>query len=78
VASVACVLDPERVVLGGGVGSIEGLLGPVRQAVRRLSTRDVPIETGALAGRATAYGALAVALRDARQRLLGGADATDG
>jgi predicted NBD/HSP70 family sugar kinase len=77
VASVVCVLDPERVVLGGGVGSIEGLLPPVREAVRRLSTRDVPIETGTLAGRATAYGALAVALRDARQRLLGGEDGAD-
>jgi predicted NBD/HSP70 family sugar kinase len=77
VASVVCVLDPERVVLGGGVGSIEALIPPVREAVRRLSTRDVPIETGALAGRATAYGALAVALRDARQQLLGGQDVPD-
>jgi predicted NBD/HSP70 family sugar kinase len=78
VAAVVCVLDPERVVLGGGVGSIEGLVPPVREAFGRLAARDVPIETGALAGRAAAYGALAVALRDARQRLLDRKDGTDG
>jgi predicted NBD/HSP70 family sugar kinase len=72
ISAVVCVLDPERVVLGGGVGSIAGLLQPVRDVFREMSASEVLIETGGLAGRATAYGALAVALRDARQRLLDG------
>jgi predicted NBD/HSP70 family sugar kinase len=72
ISAVTCVLDPERVVLGGGVGSISGLLEPVRAAFARMSGSAVSIDTGALGGRASAYGALAVALRDARQRLLDG------
>jgi predicted NBD/HSP70 family sugar kinase len=77
ISTVVCVLDPERLLLSGGVGCIDGLLGPVREAFQEFSARQVPIETGALAGRATAYGALAVALGDARQRLLGGREGGD-
>jgi predicted NBD/HSP70 family sugar kinase len=70
IASIVCVLDPERVVLAGAVGSIEGLLGPVRAAVARRIASPVSIETSTLADRGVAYGALAVALRQARQDLL--------
>jgi predicted NBD/HSP70 family sugar kinase len=70
IAAVVCVLDPERVVLAGDVGAIAGLLEPVRAAVGRRVASPVTIETSALADRGVAYGALAVALRRARQGLL--------
>ena len=70
IASVVCVLDPQRVILAGGVGALDELLEPVRVAVDRRVPSPVAIETSPLADRGVAYGALAVALRQARQGLL--------
>lgn len=70
IAAVAAVLDPELVVLGGGVGSNPGLLDPVRRYVSQIFPRPVDIRTTALGDRATFYGAVAIALRAARQELL--------
>lgn len=70
IGAVASVLDPRLVVLGGGVGSNRALLEPVRGYVRRVFPRELDIRTSALGNRAAFYGAIAVGLRVARQRLL--------
>lgn len=70
IAAVAAVLDPELVVLGGGVGSNPALLGPVRAHVARMFPRQIEIGTSALGDAAAFYGAIAVALRGARQELV--------
>lgn len=70
ITAVAAVLDPELVVLGGGVGSNPGLLEPVRRYVERVFPRPIQIEVSALGAAAAFHGAVAVALRAAREELL--------
>ena len=76
-AAVCAVLDPALVVLGGGIGSNPALLAPVRKAARALAPLPARIETSLLGERAALYGALAIALREARRQLFrrGGAAA---
>ena len=69
VASICAMLDPELVVLGGGIGSLPQLLDPVRAAAADLLTHPVPIESSLLHDEAALYGALASGLRDARDQL---------
>lgn len=70
IAAITAVLDPRLVVLGGGVGSNPGLLGPVRREVARLLPRPVPVEASGLDDRGPFVGAVAVALQVAREQLL--------
>ena len=70
IATVCAVVDPELVVLGGAIGASPLLLGPVRAAVAELAPAPVRIEVTALRGRASLHGALGIALRAARRRLL--------
>lgn len=70
IAAVASVLDPELVVLGGGVGSNPALLGPVRTHVAHTFPLPLEIETSALGAAAAYFGAIAVALQGARQELV--------
>lgn len=72
VASVCAVLDPELVVLGGGIGSNRLILPAVREAVRRLVPAPPRIERSRLGDRAAVHGAVSIALSAARDRLLGG------
>jgi predicted NBD/HSP70 family sugar kinase len=69
IASVVAVIDPELVVLGGGIGSNRALLAPVRATVAQLVPLSPRIETSALAERSSLSGAIALALREARTRL---------
>jgi predicted NBD/HSP70 family sugar kinase len=62
VLGVAALIDPEMVVLGGGIGSNPALLGPLRAAVARLVPWPLRIETSALGARAGLVGALHHAL----------------
>lgn len=62
VLGVASLIDPEMVVLGGGIGSNPALLGPLRTAVDRLVPWSLRIETSALGARAGLVGALHHAL----------------
>ncbi|MBQ0906931.1 ROK family protein [Micromonospora sp. U21] len=65
VVAVTAVLDPEAVVLGGGIGSRVELVEPVRRWVAALSA-DVPaIKTSQLGDRAGLLGAVAVARQEA-------------
>jgi predicted NBD/HSP70 family sugar kinase len=73
--SIACVnvtLDLSLVVLGGGVGANTDLLLPrIQRELAALTPFAPVVAPSALAGEATLYGAVAVALRAARAMLEG-------
>jgi len=70
IATVCAILDPELVVLGGGIGSSPLLLSPVRGSAASLVPITARIETSRLGDRAALQGAVAVALHSARTTLL--------
>lgn len=68
VASVAAVIDPELVVLGGGIGgNTELLQEPLEAAMRRMTPLKPRIVAGQLGDGAVLSGAIAVGLRSARE-----------
>ena len=69
IAAIAAVVAPEMVVLGGGIGSNELLLEPVRGYVAQLVPLELPVVTSRLGHRATLVGALALGLQEARSIL---------
>ncbi|MGH2863311.1 MAG: ROK family protein [Solirubrobacteraceae bacterium] len=70
IATVCSILDPQLVVLGGGIGSNPLLLSPVRGAAASLIPITARIETSLLGDRAALQGAIALALQTARRSLL--------
>ncbi|MFJ4522131.1 ROK family protein [Streptomyces sp. NPDC088810] len=67
VAAAAAVLDPDLVVLGGGVGhSVDLLLRPVRERLRAITPLRPRIAPGRLGADAVLLGAVATALDTAR------------
>ncbi len=72
IASVCAILDPELIVLGGGIGASPLLLRPVRGSAAALVPITARIETSLLGERAALQGAIAVALHTARAMLLSG------
>jgi predicted NBD/HSP70 family sugar kinase len=70
IATVCAIIDPELVVLGGGIGANPLLLRPVRGAAAALVPITARIETSRLGDRAALQGAIAVALQAARAQLL--------
>ncbi|MER5436086.1 ROK family protein [Streptomyces sp. NPDC002588] len=67
VAAAAAVLDPDLVVLGGGVGhSVDLLLSPVRETLRELTPLRPKIAPSRLGEDAVLMGAVATALGTAR------------
>jgi predicted NBD/HSP70 family sugar kinase len=73
IATVCAIIDPELVVLGGGIGASPLLLRPVRGAAAALVPVTARIETSLLGDRAALLGAVAVALQAARAQLLSAA-----
>jgi predicted NBD/HSP70 family sugar kinase len=71
IAAVVAILDPELVVLGGGIGRNGDLLmGPIDRQLRKLLSIPPPrIVTSALGDDAVVRGALAIALSKARERV---------
>ncbi len=67
---MCAIVDPELVVLGGGIGASPLLLRPVRGAAAALVPITARIETSRLGERAALQGAVAVALHAARAQLL--------
>jgi predicted NBD/HSP70 family sugar kinase len=68
VATIAAILDPELVVLGGGVGLNTDLLrAPLETTLRGLTPLEVPIVDGALGQDAIVLGAVATALDTAHE-----------
>jgi predicted NBD/HSP70 family sugar kinase len=70
IATICSILDPELVVLGGGIGASPLLLRPVRGAAAALVPITARVETSRLGERAAVQGAVAVALHAARATLL--------
>jgi predicted NBD/HSP70 family sugar kinase len=67
VAAVAAIVDPEVVILGGGIGANAELLLPhLEHAVAALTPLRVPIALSALGADAILLGAIATALDTAR------------
>lgn len=64
VLSVAAVLDPARIVLGGGMGANPLLLDHLRDAVSRIAPFPLSVVTSRLGNRSGIGGALALARRD--------------
>ena len=62
IAAVVAVLDPELVVLGGGIGARPELLDPVRRLLPRCTPFPPRLELSALGNRATLTGAIGVAV----------------
>jgi len=69
-AACVSVLDPELIILGGGVGQSPRLLPGVRSVVERLCW-PVRVVNGELANQATVRGAVRLAIDFAMARLLG-------
>ena len=74
VVSTTAIIDPELVLLGGGIGTNLLLLESVRGAAKKLLAWPPRIERSTLGDRASLYGALAMALRDGRARLFSRVD----
>jgi predicted NBD/HSP70 family sugar kinase len=67
VAAVAAIVDPEVVILGGGIGANAELLLPrLERAVARLTPLRLPIVLSTLGADAILLGATATALDTAR------------
>jgi predicted NBD/HSP70 family sugar kinase len=70
IAAIAAVVDPELVILGGGVGKSGDLLArPIAEELRRLSPFHPRVEVSALGQDAVLTGAVATALAEARRQL---------
>ena len=70
VAAIVPVVDPELVILGGGVGrNGDLLLAPLKQELRALSPFTPRIEVSALGADAELHGAVSMALDAAQDRL---------
>lgn len=74
VSSVCAVVDPELILVGGPVGAPPVLLDYLRIAVGERWPGAVRLEAGTVGALAPLVGALEVALRQGRFRLLGGSD----
>ncbi len=69
VAAVAAVIDPELVVLGGGIGdNADLLLDPLRAALWRITPLRPRLEPSQLGGDAVLRGAISTAVTAARER----------
>jgi predicted NBD/HSP70 family sugar kinase len=77
IATVCAILDPELVVLGGGIGASPLLLRPVRGSAAALVPITARVETSQLGERAALQGAIAIALHAARAMFLSGGPPTE-
>lgn len=68
-ATICALLDPELLVLGGGIGSYPEMHSEVKVHLSGMLERPPRLESSLLRDQAALYGALAVALRDAHDQL---------
>ena len=77
VIALASTLDPERVVLAGGIGANPDLLPPVLAELDRLAPFPITVESSKLGERSGVVGALALARLVARRKIFDQAGAAD-
>jgi glucokinase len=77
VLSVAVVVDPEVVVLAGGLGANPALLEPVRRALDAIAPFPIRLERSELGERSGVVGAVAAARERATQLLFPSPEASD-
>jgi predicted NBD/HSP70 family sugar kinase len=77
IVAVASVIDPELVILGGGIGSNgDLLLEPVARELRELSPFRPRVECSTLNQEATLYGSVSMALQAAQDQLFARGEAS--
>jgi predicted NBD/HSP70 family sugar kinase len=77
IAAIAAVVDPELVILGGGIGANgDLLLGPVQRELRAVSPFRPRVEVSVLREEATLHGSVSMALEAARDQLFFRGEAT--
>ena len=77
IAAVAAVVDPELVILGGGIGSNgDLLLEPVVRELHQLSPFRPRVVASSLREEATLYGTVSMALAAARDQLFARGEAS--
>jgi len=69
-ASICAIVDPETVILAGGVGANSALVGRVSELVKELAPFPPAVIRSALGERASLVGALAVGVRTAQSELI--------
>ena len=69
IAAVSAVIDPELVILGGGIGRNDDLLDPVRRELAALSPFHPRVAVSELGDDAVLHGAVATALAAAQDQL---------
>jgi predicted NBD/HSP70 family sugar kinase len=75
VSTIAAVVDPELVILGGGVGHNGDLLvEPIERELRSITPLSMPVVTSALGTDAVLHGAVGTAISAAWDELLGSAN----
>ena len=75
--AVASVVDPELIILGGGIGSNgDLLLEPVGSALHELSPFRPRIEVSTLHQEATLHGSVSMALQAAQDQLFARGEAS--
>ena len=71
-ASICAIVDPETVILTGGVGANTVLVARVSELINELAPFPPTVIRSALGDRASLVGALAVAVRTAQSDLIDG------
>jgi glucokinase len=77
-ASICAIIDPETIILAGGVGANEALVARTRELVDQLAPFAPAVVRSTLGDRASLVGATALALGRAREKLVAGLGETNG
>ncbi|HNB27918.1 MAG TPA: ROK family protein, partial [Alphaproteobacteria bacterium] len=72
IAAVVALVDPEMVVLGGGIGTQPDFVNQVERHLRNCVARPVPVAVCVLGNQATLLGAIATAIADLPGSLFAG------
>lgn len=72
--AVHALLEPKKIVIGGIVGCLPGVVERIREELPRVSHRRIAVEVSSLGARAALTGAVAIALNQAHNLLFSPAD----
>lgn len=72
--AVHALLEPKKIVVGGIVGCLPGVVKRIREELLRVSLRPIAVEVSVLGARAVLAGAVAIALNQAHNLLFSPAD----